>query len=90
MAQSLLTMPALWQPKPRSQISPPVEVLYHYVRMFSAQGKLVQAWHILRWLHAAYTIASAKVTKKRISSNHITKLYRERMAFCYERRMSRG
>jgi len=31
--------------------------------MFSAQGKLVQAWHILRWLHAAYTIASTRATK---------------------------
>ncbi|KAK6541842.1 hypothetical protein TWF694_007622 [Orbilia ellipsospora] len=61
--------PTVWQPRPRSQITPPVEVLYHYVRLFASQNKMTQAWHILRWLHSAYSIAFSRDSTRRITTN---------------------
>ena len=49
---------SLWQPKLRSQTTPPAEILYHYVRLFSSQGKIIPAWHALKWFHTAHTAAS--------------------------------
>ncbi|EWC44830.1 hypothetical protein DRE_06468 [Drechslerella stenobrocha 248] len=59
----------VWQPRPRSQIAPPVEVLYHYIRLFAFQNKLTQAWHILRWLHSAYSVAATRDSTRKISTN---------------------
>ncbi|KAK6510671.1 hypothetical protein TWF506_009773 [Arthrobotrys conoides] len=61
--------PTVWQPRPRSQITPPVEVLYHYIRLFASQNKLTQAWHILRWLHSAYSVAATRDSSRKITAN---------------------
>ncbi|KAJ6259712.1 hypothetical protein Dda_5350 [Drechslerella dactyloides] len=61
--------PTVWQPRPRSQITPPVEVLYHYIRLFASQNKLTQAWHVLRWLHSAYSVAAARDSVRKITTN---------------------
>ncbi|KAK6344245.1 hypothetical protein TWF696_007887 [Orbilia brochopaga] len=69
--------PSVWQPRPRSQISPPVEVLYHYVRLFAAQNKLPQAWHLLRWLHAAHSVAAARDAARKISISSNVKMLQD-------------
>ncbi|KAF3920469.1 hypothetical protein ABW20_dc0106209 [Dactylellina cionopaga] len=61
--------PTVWQARPRSQITPPVEVLYHYVRLFASQNKLTQAWHMLRWLHSAYSVAAFRDSTRKITTN---------------------
>ncbi|KAF3931434.1 hypothetical protein ABW19_dt0202670 [Dactylella cylindrospora] len=61
--------PTVWQPRARSQITPPVEVLYHYIRLFASQNKLTQAWHLLRWFHSAYAVAASRDSIRKISTN---------------------
>ncbi|EPS40669.1 hypothetical protein H072_5451 [Dactylellina haptotyla CBS 200.50] len=61
--------PTVWQPRPRSHITPPVEVLYHYIRLFASQNKMVQTWHILRWLHSAYSVAASRDSSRKITTN---------------------
>src|SRR5947209_8187405 len=61
--------PDIWQPRLRSEIHPPVEILYQYIRLFSSQDRLPQAWHVLRWLHSAYGVATAKESRSKKSGS---------------------